>query len=57
MKNTKQVREWVRRRMLEERWKWEKYRNHFAFERMNVLCDVLDAFDCEGELKMPKEVK
>ena len=57
MKSAKTVREWVRRRMLEEKEVWETTRNTYAFERMELLCDVLDAFDCEGELKMPKEKK
>ena len=55
MKSAKQVREWVRRMMLVERCKWEKRRNTYALERMTALCDVLDAFDCKGKLKMPKE--
>ena len=55
MKRAKQVREFVRRRMLEEKEVWETTRNTYAFERMELLREVLDAFDCKGELKMPKE--
>lgn len=55
MKSAKQVREWVRRRMLEEKRVWYECKNTYAFERMELLCDVLKAFDCEGKLKMPKE--
>jgi hypothetical protein len=57
MKSAKQVREWVRRRMLEEKRLWEEHRNDYSFERMDTLNDVLEAFDCKGELKMPKEVE